>query len=172
MLKIERHEPLILVSEDAADTRHLGRLIAQHGLRPSDVIALSGPLGAGKTVFVKGLAEGLGVEKAQPVTSPTFVLMNKYAGRMPLYHFDAYRLRSAADMLDIGCEEIFFGPGVSVVEWADRVPECLPDERLWVRIEIIGPASRRIALTPLGERWAGFVASLAKAIVDNTPHQG
>jgi len=164
MLKIVERDPLTIVTEAPDDTLALGRLIARHGLRPSDVIALAGPLGAGKTVFVKGLAEGLGVEKAQPVTSPTFVLLNKYQGRMPLYHFDAYRLRSAAEMFEIGCDEIFFGPGVSVVEWADRVPECLPDERLWIRIEITGPATRRITLTPHGERWAGFVSSLAKQV--------
>ena len=164
MLKVEAQNPLTIVTEAPDDTLALGRLIARHGLQPSDVIALSGPLGAGKTVFVKGLADGLDVEKAQPVTSPTFVLLNKYRGRVPLYHFDAYRLRSAAEMFEIGCEEIFFGPGVSVVEWADRVPECLPDERLWIRIEITGPATRRITLTPHGERWTGFASSLAGRI--------
>jgi len=164
MLKIVRRDPLTLVTDDPGDTRGLGRLIATHGLQPSDVIALSGPLGAGKTVFVKGLAEGLGVGKEQPVTSPTFVLLNKYLGRVPLYHFDAYRLRSAMDMFEIGCEEQFFGAGVSAVEWADRCPECLPEERLWIRIEIAGPTSRKITLMPCGARWAVFVSTLAERI--------
>ncbi len=160
MMRVEQRSPLIVVTESVSDTRSLGVLIAER-LRQGDVIALSGPLGAGKTVLVKGLAEGLGVGKRQPVTSPTFVLMNKYGGRMPLYHFDAYRLRSAADMLALGCEEIFFGSGVSVVEWADRVPECLPEEYLLVSIEILGQDSRRIVFTPRGARWADFALELA-----------
>ena len=160
-MKIERLMPLAIASEEVGDTLRLGRALAENGLQASDVIALTGPLGAGKTVLVKGLAEGLGVRSGQAVTSPTFVLLNKHLGRVPLYHFDAYRLRSATEMLDIGCEEIFYGSGVSVVEWADRVRGCLPKERLDIRIEISGAASRRLTLTPHGARWRRFVAALA-----------
>jgi tRNA threonylcarbamoyladenosine biosynthesis protein TsaE len=164
VLRLELREPLTISSEDASDTLALGRLLGELSLRPADVIALVGPLGAGKTVLVKGLADGLGVRPAKAVSSPTFVLLNKHMGRLPLYHFDAYRLRSAADMFAIGCEEVFFGPGVSVVEWADHVPECLPEEHLFLRIEITGPSSRRITLSPRGERWASLVAILCERV--------
>lgn len=163
-MKAGNRKMLTVTTESAQETRALGRLIAETGLQTSDVIALCGPLGSGKTMLVKGLAEGLGVGKEIPVTSPTFVLLHKYIGRVPLYHFDAYRLRCAREMFDIGCEEIFYGQGVSVVEWADHVPECLPEEHLTIRIEITGPSTRRFLITSEGERWKTFLATLRKRL--------
>ena len=134
-------------------------------LQPNDVLALQGTLGAGKTCFVKGLARGLGVADARQVISPTFVLMRRHDGRVPLFHFDAYRLRGAAEMEAIGCAETFESGGVSVVEWADHVGECLPRERFVLSITVSGASERRFRLTACGPlssaRLNGFRDALA-----------
>ena len=107
------------------ETRAFGLALADE-LQPNDVLALIGDLGVGKTSLTKYIAEGLGVTEA--VTSPTFTIVAEHhSGRMPLYHFDVYRLDSGKDMIDIGCDEYFDGGGVSVIEWADKVAEILPD---------------------------------------------
>ena len=107
------------------ETRAFGLALADE-LQPNDVLALIGDLGVGKTSLTKYIAEGLGV--TETVTSPTFTIVAEHhSGRMPLYHFDVYRLDSGKDMIDIGCDEYFDGGGVSVIEWADKVAEILPD---------------------------------------------
>ena len=94
-------------------------------LKPGDVVALIGDLGTGKTTLTKYIAAALGVKET--VTSPTFNIVKEYhSGRLPLYHFDVYRIGSSEDMFEIGCEEYFFGDGVSVIEWADLIEEILP----------------------------------------------
>ena len=142
-----------------AETQALGRRLGRL-LGPGDVVALAGPLGAGKTQFVKGVAEGLGVADGRDVTSPTFVLINEYAGRLPVYHFDAYRLDGPEALEDLGAAEYFDGRGVSVVEWADRVPGVLPAERLDVQFGHVGPEARRIDMRALGRRYRQIVADL------------
>ncbi len=110
---------------------------------PGDVLALRGTLGAGKTLFTKGLAAGLGVPDIRQVTSPTFVLMHCHiGGRIPLYHFDAYRLTNGGEMEDIGAADAFSSGGVAVVEWADHVADCLPAERCSVSIRVDGDSHR------------------------------
>ena len=142
-----------LLSTSASQTQAIGRALGER-LEPGDVLALTGGLGAGKTVFVKGLASGLGVAADAVVTSPTFVLISEYEGRLTLYHVDAYRLERAADFIALGADEILFGDGVCVVEWADRVAECLPADRLDVAFDVEGEAARRIRFAPRGTRWA------------------
>ena len=97
------------------------------------IICLSGDLGVGKTVFAKGFAKGLGVK--EEITSPTFTIMNVYNGRLPLYHFDVYRIADEEEMDDIGYEEFFFGTGVSLVEWPEMIRGLLPDDALWIEVE-------------------------------------
>jgi len=135
--------------------RRLGAL-----LEAGDVVALTGPLGSGKTTLTKGIALGLGVEDPREVTSPTFVLIHQYQGRVPIYHLDAYRLKSAAEAEALGTEEMFFGDGVVVVEWADRIAGALPPERLDVDLEVKGEAARALTLRPLGERCERLAAIL------------
>ena len=118
------------------ETLKLGEIIGK-SLNPGSIIALVGDLGAGKTVLVKGIAKGLGVDE-EP-NSPTFVIMNSYEGRMPLYHFDLYRLSDEDELVGIGYEEYFFGDGVTAVEWADRVQDIFPEHA--IRIEITIPES-------------------------------
>lgn len=152
-----------LTSASEAATIELGRRLGAL-LRPGDVVALIGPLGAGKTRLVKGIALGLGVTDERRVTSPTFVLLNRYAGHVSLYHFDAYRLRESRDMVDIGCEEIFAGDGVAVIEWAERVPQCLPETRIEIRMEHAGEKDRVLEITALGQGAAERMEALRRRL--------
>jgi tRNA threonylcarbamoyladenosine biosynthesis protein TsaE len=112
-------------------------------LRPNDVIALAGDLGAGKTHFVKGLLRGL--ESAEEATSPTFTLVHEYrSGRLPVFHFDFYRLKERAEIDEIGFDEYLEEGGVTVIEWADRFPQVLPTRTRWLRLETSGEAQRII----------------------------
>ncbi len=133
-------------SRSAAQTQALGRALGL-GLRGGAFLALCGPLGAGKTQLVKGLAIGLGVPEDEPVTSPTFVLMREYAGRVTLYHIDAYRLSGAGELLDLGLEEITAEPdAVVVVEWADRAPGAIPADAIRIELEHTGVDERRVTI--------------------------
>lgn len=116
-----------------------------------ETIALIGPLGAGKTCLVRGLAVGLGAP-AEAVTSPTFVLIHEYAGRRPLYHVDLYRLDECDAVNGLGLEEYLDSPGVTVIEWADRAPALLPGDHLRITIEHRGDDRRRVMLYPQGAR--------------------
>ena len=118
------------------------------------VIALEGGLGAGKTHLVRGIAEGVGVPDLRVVTSPTFVLIQEYHGRLPLYHFDAYRLPSPEAFLALGAAELLEGEGACVVEWADLVDSCLPAERLRIVLRVTGEHSRQAVMVAHGERHA------------------
>src|SRR5262245_5467931 len=126
---------------DLAGTEVFGRRLGGL-LFPGSVIALVGPLGAGKTHLVRAVAEALGIAASRMVSSPTFVLIQEYPARLPIYHFDAYRLRSPAEFADLGVQEYFDGNGVCLVEWADRVTAQLPAERLLISIAITGESSR------------------------------
>jgi tRNA threonylcarbamoyladenosine biosynthesis protein TsaE len=113
-------------------------------LGPGDVVALTGELGAGKTVFVQGLVRALGVVTG--ATSPTFVLVNEYRGRLTVHHVDAYRTSSVAELADLGLEEMMDGDGVTLVEWAERLGPLLPARAVRVRIEGVGDQPRAITL--------------------------
>lgn len=137
----------VVETRSPAETLALGRALAAE-LRPGDVVALVGPLGAGKTLLVGAIVEGLGGDPSR-VASPTFALIHEYAAeRMPVYHFDAYRLESEAEFHKLGVEEYFAGDGVCLVEWADRVPGALPDRHWRIRIEPADDTTRRIAVQP------------------------
>lgn len=141
------------------ETQAFGRRLGELAF-PGMVVALTGPLGSGKTHLVRAVAEGLGVHDSRVVSSPTFVLIQEYQGRLPIYHFDAYRLRDAAEFFDLGAHEYFEGGGVCLVEWADRVPECLPAEFLGIILEVTGATSRRLTVEGHGERYADLVRRL------------
>jgi tRNA threonylcarbamoyladenosine biosynthesis protein TsaE len=151
------------VTLDLPDLAATGRLGHALGARlfPGAVVALVGELGAGKTQLARAVAEGLGVPDGRVVTSPTFVLVQEYTGRLPVYHFDAYRLRGEADFADLGAEEYLAGGGVCLVEWADRVAGCLPAEHLRVGLEVVGETARRARVEGFGPRCAAVVAGLA-----------
>ena len=129
------------VAENEADTDRLGAHLAQ-GLAPGTVVALIGTLGAGKTRLVQAVAVALGVPEEQ-ITSPTFVLVNEYlGGRLPLFHLDAYRLKDEDEFLELGPEEYFDGAGITFVEWADRVQNCLPREFVRIEAKVTGDTRR------------------------------
>jgi tRNA threonylcarbamoyladenosine biosynthesis protein TsaE len=120
-------------------------------LRVGDVIALTGPLGAGKTTFVQGLAEGLGVPPARHVASPTFALVNEHPGRIDLVHVDFYRIRSAAELPELGIEEAY-DRAATAIEWAERFPELLPEDRLQITFEVEPDETRVLRASGTGPR--------------------
>lgn len=134
-----------IITKSKEETIRLGERIARQA-RPGDFIALIGSLGSGKTTFVKGLAKGLGVKNPRYVNSPTFVIIKEYEARVPLYHFDVYRLKADNDLQALGYEEYFYGKGLCVVEWADRIKKLLPKKRMEIKIEIVKDSARRIKI--------------------------
>ena len=127
-------------------TLDLGERVGRQLARGA-VVALIGPLGSGKTHFVKGVARGNDTPADVVVTSPTFVIVNEYPGRLRLYHVDVYRLHGPADLEAIGFDEMVESGGAVLVEWADRVAECMPADHLRVEIEITGATDRRFTFT-------------------------
>ncbi len=123
---------MIYEAFDEKETKEIGFLLGKNA-KPGQIYCLKGDLGAGKTVFTKGFAQAMGI--TEHITSPTFTIVNEYAGRLPLYHFDVYRIGSLEEMEDTGYEEYFFGRGVCLVEWAELIEELLPEYAFWVSIE-------------------------------------
>lgn len=142
-----------------SDTASLGAALA-NVLPDGAVVALVGTLGAGKTRLVQAIAAASGVDPAE-VVSPTFVLVHEYHGRRPIYHFDAYRLDTEDEFSALGPEEYFDSPGLSLVEWADRVSNCLPRERIEVQIDVAGPTERRFTIRATGKRLEDAITQLA-----------
>lgn len=134
---------LTVVSQSPEETQALARRLAAR-LGPGDVVACYGELGSGKTCFIQGLAEGLGV--AGPVTSPTFILIGEYQGRLPVYHIDLYRLDSFEEILALGVEECLYGRGVTLIEWAEKLEPLLPPHAIRVRLQGLGEEPREIRL--------------------------
>lgn len=135
-------------TQSPAQTRALGRRLSE-SLLPGDVVLLYGDLGAGKSELTRGIAEGLGITST--VTSPSFTILNVYdEGRMPLYHFDWYRLNGADELYEMGMDEYLGGDGVAVVEWPTQCPEAIPETHLAVRLTPVGESEREITLTPMG----------------------
>lgn len=142
---------------DLEATNRLGQALGQ-ALFPDAVVGLVGPLGAGKTHLVRAIAEGLDIPNSRVVSSPTFVLIQEYDARLPIYHFDAYRLGSEREFLDLGISEYFSGAGVCLVEWADRVASALPAERLMIDMQVTGATSRTARLEASGARYVKLLA--------------
>ena len=130
------------------DTDALGTMLAR-AAEPGLVVGLIGPLGAGKTRLVRATAAALGADPSS-VNSPTFVLIQEYCGRLPIYHFDTYRLQDVRAFSDLGAEEYFSGEGVCFVEWADRVASELPRDLLRIEVTVLAPTARRFRITASG----------------------
>ncbi len=131
------------ITHSPAETEAVGEALAKT-LRPGTVLAFRGDLGAGKTAFTRGLGRGLGC--TERVTSPTYTIVNEYtSGRLPLFHFDMYRLRSSEDLFDIGWEDYLERGGVCAVEWSENVADAL-DGAIWITIEKTGDDSRKITI--------------------------
>jgi tRNA threonylcarbamoyladenosine biosynthesis protein TsaE len=153
---------LSLATTSPEETRAVGRSVAAF-LGPRDVVSLTGDLGAGKTTFVQGAAEGLGV--TEPVLSPTFTLVRRYKGSLPVYHLDVYRLERMQDVLDVGLEEILDEGAVVFIEWGDAIDPLLPSEQLQVELTLPTEGDRRLLeLTWHGRIWAGRIDGLVQAV--------
>ncbi len=137
----DMHVDVVTTSSD--ETRAIGERLGRH-LGPGTVVALTGELGAGKTCFIQGLVRGLDVSRA--ATSPTFVLINEYRGRVPVHHVDLYRIDRPAEILDLGLPELFAEQAVTLVEWADKLGVLLPADAVRVHIDGLGDEPRRIAI--------------------------
>ena len=143
--------------ETRALAERLGRL-----LRPGDVLCLVGDLGAGKTTFTQGLALGLGLPPEEPVNSPTFTLLAEHpGGRLPLYHFDVYRLPDSSGLYDLAFDEYLDAGGVVVIEWADRVADALPPDRLDIALSASGQDERTLTMTARGATACKILEKLA-----------
>lgn len=149
-------------SQSESATERLGAALAA-ALPPGTTIALIGTLGAGKTRLVQAVAAALGVPREE-ATSPTFVLVNEYHGQRPIYHFDAYRLRDEDEFLELGPDEYFESQGLTFVEWADRVTDCLPAERLEIRCEAVGETERRFVLSATSPALAAAAQAIVAAL--------
>ena len=134
----------VIITKSVAGTQRFGQELARQ-LRPGDLICLIGDMGAGKTCLVQGIARGLQVQDY--VNSPTFKIINEYKGKMPVYHFDLYRLDGLRDLSDLGYEEYFYGQGVSLVEWAEKITSFLPKQYLQIELHSINEHTRKIILT-------------------------
>jgi tRNA threonylcarbamoyladenosine biosynthesis protein TsaE len=163
---MKEHFEFSFFSRNSSRTIELGKLLGAH-LSAGCVIGLVGELGAGKTCFIKGIAEGLNNTPESEVTSPTFTILQEYPGPVPLYHFDAYRLSGSHDLEAIGFEDYVGADGVAVIEWADRIQDALPDEALLITIEVVSDNERRFVClargTHHGDILAAFRAALAAA---------
>jgi tRNA threonylcarbamoyladenosine biosynthesis protein TsaE len=144
--------------ENEEKTREIGSKLGEL-LTPKSVICLIGDLGAGKTTMTQSLARALGVDDY--ITSPTFTIVNEYEGRMPLYHFDVYRIGSSEEMYDIGFDEYIDGEGVCIIEWANLIEDILPDEYLYIEMNY-KETGREMILTPKGDKYEEIVKELSK----------
>ncbi len=142
-------------TQTSQETMQLAQKLAIY-LKPGDVLTLEGDLGAGKTTFAKGIANGLGVQRT--VSSPTFTIVKEYAGEIPFYHMDVYRLENSDE--DIGFSEYFNGNGISVVEWAQFIEDYLPEHRLNIYIAYIDEHTRNLTLTATSKHFEWVVNEL------------
>ncbi|MFQ5860822.1 MAG: tRNA (adenosine(37)-N6)-threonylcarbamoyltransferase complex ATPase subunit type 1 TsaE [Dehalococcoidia bacterium] len=155
---------LTIVTHSPRETQEVGRSLGREA-QGGDLFLLSGPLGGGKTCLTQGIAWGLGVQEY--ARSPTFVLINQYRGRLPLYHIDLFRIDDPTEALELGLEEYLSSEGVCVVEWADKAADLFPQEHLWVYLDYHGAENQRVLrFTTQSARWQGILDRL------EVPRQG
>jgi len=155
---------LTLATHGPEETLELGRQLG-HLLVAGDLVALVGDLGAGKTCLVQGIARGLDVPETSYVRSPSFVILNVHPGRCDLNHLDLYRIHSPAELEDLGYREIFYGEGVTLIEWADKIEDLLPQEHFRISLDFRNETERVLTLEGIGnlprERWKAILSALA-----------
>lgn len=140
----------ILISNSPQETQTMAKKLASL-IDEGDIVSLTGDLGAGKTCFVQGFAQALGI--GSTIISPTFNLIREYSGRIPLFHFDVYRLKTAQELVELGYEEYFFGKGVCVIEWGNKISELLPPDYLEIEFRREGEHTRQLIIRPSGNKW-------------------
>lgn len=157
----------VILTRNEKETLDLGRGMGKY-LKIGDVVALVGELGSGKTILVKGIARGLKIQDAQYiVNSPSFALIKEYPGKINLFHFDFYRLRTIEEIEELGWEEYLDKEGILVIEWADKMGGLLPQDCLRIELEIVSETKRRIKLISKGERYKGLIQKLKNESLSN-----
>ena len=147
-----------IVSHSAEETQAIGRKLGESAAA-GDVYLLQGKLGAGKTTLAQGIRWGLGADEY--ARSPTFVLVNEYAARLPVYHIDLYRTGSSDEVADLGLDEYLFGDGVCIVEWPERAPASFPQDYALIELDVTAPTTRRITVSSTSARYARVVDEFA-----------
>jgi tRNA threonylcarbamoyladenosine biosynthesis protein TsaE len=155
-------ETVTITSHTPAETEQIGSLLGSM-LDKGDIIALSGELGAGKTTLVRGMARGIGLEEGE-VASPSFTLVNEYEGQLRLFHIDLYRLEDEKELISIDYEEYLTADGVVVIEWADRIPQAIPHDALWIMLRYLKSEHREIALRGQGHRYKMMIEELQRKV--------
>ncbi|MFA5374872.1 MAG: tRNA (adenosine(37)-N6)-threonylcarbamoyltransferase complex ATPase subunit type 1 TsaE [Dehalococcoidia bacterium] len=148
-----------LTSHSPEETQRFGKELG-HLARAGDVILLVGNLGAGKTCLTQGIAWGLDIDGY--ARSPSFVVVNEYKGRLPMYHIDLYRLDNIAEIADLGLDDYLYGHGLCVVEWADKALDLMPPQNLLIKIDLLSENERRLELKSNGERYKAIIADVKK----------
>ena len=148
---------LTIISKSPEETKKLGEDIGKL-VRAGDLLAFYGELGAGKTCFIQGISQQLEVKDY--VTSPSFTIINEYRGKIPIYHFDLFRLNNAEEILELGYKEYFYGEGLTVIEWAEKIEEYLPKEHLKIDIKFEDHYKRTITFIPQGDRFEKILKAL------------
>jgi tRNA threonylcarbamoyladenosine biosynthesis protein TsaE len=151
---------VVIQTQSATETVQIGKRIGKL-LRDGDVMALVGELGSGKTHFIKGLAAGLGVKRSKRIASPSFTLIHEYQGKFSLFHVDLFRLTMEEEAEDLGLDEYFVRGGVTAIEWADKIPNLLPKELIWINLSYLGQHARSIHLHGKGKRYEELVRELS-----------
>ncbi len=151
---------LDFISHSETQTRRLGTRLATL-LKPGDVLALIGDLGSGKTRWIQGVCQGLDV--VEPVISPTYTLVNEYQGLYPVYHIDLYRIVDTSELFTFGLEDYLYGNGISLIEWADRANDLLPNNYLTVELYHLEETKRRLVLRPHGARFIKVLTAFKEA---------
>jgi len=146
-------------SHSSEETQRFGKELGQLAM-PGDVILLIGNLGAGKTCLTQGIAWGLNIDGY--ARSPSFVVVNEYKGRLPMYHIDLYRLDNIAEIADLGLDDYLYGKGLCVVEWADKALDLMPPQNLLIKIDLLGKNERKLELTNQGQRYKEMLADIKK----------
>jgi len=149
---------LTIISKSPEETKKLGEDIGKL-VRAGDLLAFYGELGAGKTCFIQGISQQLEVKDY--VTSPSFTIINEYRGKIPIYHFDLFRLNNAEEILELGYKEYFYGEGLTVIEWAEKIEEYLPKEHLKIDIKFEDHYKRTITFIPQGDRFEKILKELS-----------
>ncbi|MEW5768253.1 MAG: tRNA (adenosine(37)-N6)-threonylcarbamoyltransferase complex ATPase subunit type 1 TsaE [bacterium] len=147
-----------IITHSPEETRKLGEEIGKR-LERGDIISLSGELGTGKTCFAQGIGRGLGITEG--IRSPTFIIINEYQGRLPLYHIDLYRLEGSSRIYELGYEEYLYGEGVCVIEWGEKINELLPPEHLSVNFTWMNDTQRQIQFFSSGKRFQGLLPQIS-----------
>jgi len=148
-----------IITKSPKETKKLGREISKL-VQPGDLLAFYGALGTGKTCFIQGVSEGLEVKDY--VTSPSFTIINEYQGKIPIYHFDLFRLNNIEEIFELGYEEYFYGEGVTLIEWAEKIERLLPRNHLKIEIEFKDYYKRKFFFIPYGNRFNKLLEELTR----------